>query len=172
MRTLRLSVVALSVIAAAVPSIHAQTARPFRGHAIAVDSLQSMGLSRGGVAVGYQEDPAVVAKAQKERAEQAAAIVAAQNQRNEKALVGVDQRIVEFLKKRIEDGSGSAAFDLARRHEVGHGVAKDPVEARRLYKLAAERSNEEAEKWIAAHPEPKPESIAEIAKPAAKKPSE
>lgn len=176
MRKLRLSVVALAVIDAAVTSIHAQTSRPFRPQAVRVDELQSIGLGRGG---GGGLDPAIAAQInqamseakaseKKEHDAQSSAIAAVQNQRNEKALVGVDQRIVEFLKKRIEEGSGSAAFDLAKRHETGQGVKRDATEARRLYKLSAERGNEEAEKWLAAHPEPKKEIATQATNPPVK----
>lgn len=97
-------------------------------------------------------DPAAAEKAAKERA----AIVAAQAKRNQKALVGADERVVEFLKKRVEDGSADAPLDLAKRYEEGKGVTADAVEARKLYKLAAERGNEEAKVWLKEHPEPPP----------------
>ncbi|MBN8249620.1 MAG: SEL1-like repeat protein [Verrucomicrobia bacterium] len=68
--------------------------------------------------------------------------------------MGVEDRVVSFLKERVEDGSADAAFDLAKRYEEGKGVTADPVEAHRLYKLSAERGNEEATTWLAEHPEP------------------
>lgn len=97
-------------------------------------------------------DPAAAEKAAKERA----AIAAAQAKRNQKALVGADERVVEFLKKRVEDGSADAPLDLAKRYEEGKGVTADAAEARKLYKLAAERGNEEAKGWLKEHPEPPP----------------
>lgn len=84
--------------------------------------------------------------------------------RSAAAQAAVDERVVAFLKQRIEDGSADAAFDLAKRMEEGNGVPADPVEARRLYSLAAERGNEEAAAWLAEHPEP--ESDGAIADPA------
>jgi len=85
---------------------------------------------------------------------QVAANEAAARRRNQASQVGVEDRVVAFLKQRIEDGSADAAFDLAKRHEEGKGVPADPEEARRLYTLSAERGNEEAKTWLAEHPEP------------------
>ncbi|MCW5556676.1 MAG: SEL1-like repeat protein [Verrucomicrobiae bacterium] len=82
------------------------------------------------------------------------AATAAANRRNQAAQVGVEDRVVAFLKERIEDGSADAAFDLAKRYEEGKGVPEDPKEARRLYALSAERGNEEARTWLTEHPEP------------------
>ncbi len=115
-----------------------------------------------------QIDPAAIAKAQKARDAQASAIAAGQNQRNQKALVGADQRVVDFLKKRVEDGSAGAAYDLAKRYEEGKGVEEDATEARRLYKLSAERGNDEAKKWLDEHPEPKKGTAKEEPKPTVK----
>lgn len=115
-----------------------------------------------------QIDPAAVAKAQKARDAQVSAIAAGQNQRNQKALVGADQRVVDFLKQRVEDGSAGAAFDLAKRYEDGKGVEEDATEARRLYKLSAERGNDEAKKWLEEHPAPKKETAKDGPKPAVK----
>ena len=100
-------------------------------------------------------DPQAIAQAQKERQAQIAAAAAAANKRNKAALVGADQRVIDFLKKRIADGSADAALDLAKRHEEGKGVPEDPIESRRLYALAAERGNEEAKTWLEEHPAPK-----------------
>lgn len=98
-------------------------------------------------------------------AAQTAANEAAANQRNKAAQVGVDDRVVAFLRQRIDDGSADAAFDLAKRYEEGKGVTADPAESRRLYALSAERGNEEAKAWLAANPEPAKDAAAE--KPAA-----
>lgn len=98
-------------------------------------------------------------------AAQTAANEAAANQRNKAAQVGVEDRVVAFLRQRIDDGSADAAFDLAQRYEEGKGVTADPVEARRLYALSAERGNEEAKAWLAANPEPAKDAAAD--KPAA-----
>jgi hypothetical protein len=84
----------------------------------------------------------------------AAAITAAEKQRNAKASEGADQRVIEFLRKRIDEGSADAAFDLAKRYEKGRGVPADAAEARRFYALAAERGNSDAQWWLASHPEP------------------
>lgn len=85
---------------------------------------------------------------------QVAANEAAANRRNKEAQVGVDDRVVAFLNQRIDDGSVDAPVDLAKRYEEGKGVVADPVEARRLYTLGAERGNEEAKAWLQGHPEP------------------
>ena len=85
---------------------------------------------------------------------QIAANEAAANKRNKAAQVGVDSRVVSFLKQRIEDGSVDAPVDLAKRYEEGKGVEEDPVEARRLYTLGAERGNEEAKVWLENNPAP------------------
>lgn len=100
-------------------------------------------------------------------AAQAAAIQAAQNKRNQQAAVGADQRVIDFLKERVEGGSADAAFDLAKRYEEGKGTVADPKEARRLYELAAERGNEDAKAWLKEHPAP-PEEKEKAAKPVEK----
>jgi TPR repeat protein len=104
--------------------------------------------------VVIQVDPAAAARAQKERDARTAAIDLAEKQRNERALVGVDERVVKFLKERIADGSSEAPLELAQRHESGKGVPVDPSEARRLYTLAADRGNREAKAWLQEHPAP------------------
>ncbi|HAB18657.1 MAG TPA: SEL1-like repeat protein [Verrucomicrobiota bacterium] len=101
-------------------------------------------------------DPQAAAKAQA----QAAANKALYDKRNKAAQAGADQRVVEFLKQRIEGGSADAAFDLGKRYEEGKGVAADPLEARRMYMLAAERGNEDAKKWLEEHPATKEEEKA------------
>lgn len=93
-------------------------------------------------------------------AAQTAANEAAANQRNKAAQVGVEDRVVAFLRQRVDDGSADAAFDLGKRYEEGKGVTADPAEARRLYTLSAERGNEEAKAWLAANPEPAKEAAA------------
>lgn len=87
---------------------------------------------------------------------------AADRKRKEQEANETEKRVVDFLKQRVEEGSPSAAFDLAKRHEEGRGVPKDPVEARRLMELAAKRDNSDAKTWLAEHPAPPP------AKPTAK----
>ncbi len=86
--------------------------------------------------------------------QQAAAIQAAQNKRNQEAAVGADQRVIDFLKERVEGGSAEAAFDLAKRYEEGKGIQADPKEARRLFELAGQRGHEEAKAWLKEHPTP------------------
>jgi TPR repeat protein len=113
-----------------------------------------------GQAPGADQAPVVVnpqaaIQSEKDRQAAIAAADAAANRRNKAALVGADQRVIEFLRKRIADGSADAAFDLAKRHEEGKGVPEDAVEARRLYSLAAERGNEDAKTWLTEHPAPK-----------------
>ena len=85
---------------------------------------------------------------------QAAAIPAAHNTRNHHAAVGADQRVIDFLKERVEGGSAEAAFDLAKRYEEGKGIKVDPKEARRHYELAGQRGHEEAKVWLKEHPTP------------------
>ncbi len=97
-------------------------------------------------------DPVAAARAQKERDARLSAIDLAEKQRNERALVGVDERVVKFLKQRIADGSAEAPLELAQRHESGKGVPVDAAEARRLYAVAAERGNREAKEWLEEHP--------------------
>jgi TPR repeat protein len=91
--------------------------------------------------------------------QQAAALQAAQNKRNQAAAVGADQRVIDFLKERVEGGSAEAAFDLAKRYEEGKGIKADPKEARRLYELAGQRGHEEAKAWLKEHPAPVPVSV-------------
>lgn len=90
---------------------------------------------------------------------QATAADALANKRNQAALVGADDRVIAFLKERIANGSADAAYDLAKRYDEGKGVIADPVEARRLYTLAAERDNEDAKKWLEEHPAPKEPAV-------------
>lgn len=99
-----------------------------------------------------QVDPAAAAKAEKERDARRSAIDLAEKQRNERALQGVDERVVKFLRQRMEDGSVDAPYELAQRHESGKGVPVDPTEARRLYGVAAARGNRDAARWLADHP--------------------
>lgn len=96
-------------------------------------------------------DPVQAENARRLLEAQRAAVAAAQNRRNAIALVGADERVVAFLRKRIDQGSADAAAELAQRHEEGRGVPADPVEARRLYRLAAERGNEDAQYWLRQH---------------------
>ncbi len=106
-------------------------------------------------------DPLAAARVQAQIAAQQAALA----KRNKENLVGADQRIVEFLKKRIEDGSVDAPVDLAKRYEDGKGVEADSDEARRLYFVGQERGNESAKVWLKEHPGlTKPELEAKIAK--------
>lgn len=86
--------------------------------------------------------------------QQAAAVQATQNKRNQEAAIGADQRVIEFLKERVEGGSAEAAHDLAKRYEEGKGTKADFKEARRLYELAGQRGNEEAKAWLKEHPAP------------------
>lgn len=127
---------------------------------IAPSSAQSIGRVRRSLDKATGTAPATSAPAPAAAAPtsstkaQIAANEAAANQRNKAAQVGVEDRVVTFLKQRIEDGSADAAFDLAQRYEEGKGVEADPVEARRLYALAGERGNEEAKVWLTDNPEP------------------
>lgn len=126
-------VVGLALVAASLPATALSVGRVRR----------SLDRATGGqtapVSPARPADPAPAATAA-----QTAAIQADQNKRNAEAAVGADQRVVEFLKERVEGGSAEAAFDLAKRYEEGKGVTADPKEARRLYALAAERGHEEA----------------------------
>lgn len=130
-------------------------------------TAQSVGRIRRSLdkATGGQTAPASPARpanpAPAATAAQTAAIQAAQNKRNAEAAVGADQRVVEFLKERVESGSAEAAFDLAKRYEEGKGVTADPKEARRLYALAAERGHEDAKTWLKEHPAPAKDVAAE-----------
>jgi hypothetical protein len=100
-----------------------------------------------------QVDPVAAAKAQKDRDAKLSAIDQAEKQRNERALVGADERVAAFLKQRTADGSADAPFDLAHRHETGKGVPVNESEARRLYGIAAGRGNRDAQNWLQEHPQ-------------------
>lgn len=173
MKPIRLCLVALALtVASELPSHARQVSvgriRQSLDKATGGATSQQSKPAPGGAPAAPQFNAAAAAQTQKERDAQAAAIAAAQNRRNQKALVGADDRVVSFLKQRIGDGSADAAHDLAKRHEEGKGVPEDATEARRLHKLAAERGNEDAKKWVAEHPEPKPAIVKAEAKPAAK----
>lgn len=94
--------------------------------------------------------------------EQAAAAKAAEVKR-QKAAAAAEDKVVPFLRERVEGGSADAAYDLAQRYEEGRGVKVDPEEARRLYKLSDEGGNEAAKKWLKENPEPKPSPGAKAA---------
>jgi TPR repeat protein len=51
---------------------------------------------------------------------------------------------IEFLKKRVAEGSISATYKLGLRYLEGDGVEIDKAEAIRLLKLAAERGDKKA----------------------------
>ena len=115
----------------------------------AVNATQAAsGQEQAPVPIAPPVDPQAVARVQAQLAAQQAALA----KRNKENLVGADQRIVEFLKKRIEDGSADAPVDLAKRYEDGKGVEADPDEARRLYFVGEERGNESAKVWLKEHP--------------------
>ncbi len=167
------SVLAILLVTAAFSS-HAQTIGRIR---------QSLDKATGGATAARNNaiggttttttpaQAAAVAAANQQAAAQAQAQAAAAdtlaNKRNQAALVGADDRVVAFLKERIANGSADAAYELAKRYEEGKGVTADPVEARRLYSLAAERDNEDAKKWLEENPAPK--EPAPTAKPAVAK---
>ena len=106
-----------------------------------------------------QVNPAALAAARKEHDAIAAALARAANQRNERALVGVDERVAEFLRQQTEDGSIYAPLELAQRYESGRGVPTDPAEACRLYGIAAERGSKEAKHWLRDNPTPSSDPV-------------
>lgn len=149
------TVALLAVVASSAPAA-AQTVGRIR---------RSLDRATGGqTAAPARPAPAPAAPARDPQA--AAALRAAQDRRNQAAAVGADERVVEFLKTRVEGGSADAAFDLAKRYEEGKGVTADPKEARRHYELAAARGHEAAAAWLKEHPAPK--VVAPSAAPAPK----
>ncbi len=98
------------------------------------------------------QDPTAAKEAAEAQRAAAASVASQQDQLNREHSIGADQRVVEHLRQRMEDGSADAPFELAQRHESGQGVTKDPAEARRLYELSAQRGNEDAKRWITRHP--------------------
>lgn len=154
----RLVLTLLSVTALVAPTpVHAARGYVFRGGAArrtaAVRTAPTVVVAPAPTPppVVVHVDPVAAARAQKERDARLSAIDLAEKQRNERALVGVDERVVKFLKQRIADGSAEAPLELAQRHETGKGVPVDPAEARRLYTLAAERGNRDAQEWLREH---------------------
>lgn len=83
-----------------------------------------------------------------------AKLSAAADARNAAASVGVDARVIAFLKERVANGSADAAADLAERHRTGKGVNVDLVEARRLMQLSVERGNTNGVSWLATNTVP------------------
>jgi TPR repeat protein len=59
------------------------------------------------------------------------------------------QRTIEFQKKRAEDGSPTAQYDLGLRYLSGDGVEKDIDLANKWLKAAAKNGNKDAEKKLA-----------------------
>lgn len=80
-----------------------------------------------------------------------AKLSAVSDARNAAASVGVDSRVVAFLKERVENGSADAAADLAERHRTGQGVKVDLEEARRLMQLSVARGNTNGLAWLATN---------------------
>lgn len=120
----------------------------------AADKFQQKGISIGGSgfspeAAALDRLPAEQAKARKAGA--TAASEALYDTKNKLASDGVDARVVGFLNQRIQDGSADAAFDLGVRYLKGQGVSANTNEAARLFKLAADRGNTEALKWISTN---------------------
>jgi hypothetical protein len=114
---------------------------------------QSLDRATGGqTAAPARSQPAVPA-APTLTPEQAAVVQAAEQKRLKEAAHAAEAKVVPFLKERVDGGSADAAFDLAKRYEIGKGVSVDPKESRRLYQLAAERGNTEAKTWLMEHPE-------------------
>ncbi|MBL9173707.1 MAG: SEL1-like repeat protein [Verrucomicrobiales bacterium] len=151
MKTLSAVSLAAAVLATSwIPSASAQSIGRIR---------KSLDKATGGASAASASG-APVAPPPASTAAQTAANEAAANQRNKAAQVGVEDRVVAFLRQRVDDGSADAAFDLGKRYEEGKGVTADPAEARRLYALSAERGNEEAKAWLAANPEPAKEATA------------
>lgn len=74
-----------------------------------------------------------------------------QSDRNRAALEGVDERVVRFLRERIQNGSADAAYDLGVRYQKGQGVEANSKEARNLFLLAASRGNEDAARWLSTN---------------------
>ena len=93
-------------------------------------------------------DPATSRASVQAQHEAAVNVAAQQEKMNRENSVGADKRVVDHLRQRTEDGSADAPYDLAKRHEEGLGVAKDPAEADRLYRLSAERGNADAQRWV------------------------
>ena len=59
------------------------------------------------------------------------------------------QRTIEFQKKRAEEGSPTAQYDLGLRYLTGDGVDKDIETATKWLKEAAKNGNKDAEKKLA-----------------------
>lgn len=59
------------------------------------------------------------------------------------------QRTIEFQKKRAEEGSPTAQYDLGMRYLTGDGVDKDVDAAQKWLKAAAKNGNKDAEKKLA-----------------------
>lgn len=58
------------------------------------------------------------------------------------------RKTVEFQKKRAEDGSTTAQYDLGMRYLTGDGVEKDPETARRWLEAAAKAGHSQAAKKL------------------------
>lgn len=59
-----------------------------------------------------------------------------------------DEAIVQY-RKAVEQGDADAEFGLAGALMSGHGVAKDPVQARQLFERAGARNHALAIQWLA-----------------------
>ncbi|MEW6160735.1 MAG: hypothetical protein AB1813_25170 [Verrucomicrobiota bacterium] len=58
------------------------------------------------------------------------------------------RKTIEFQKKRAEQGSAQAQFDLGMRYLKGDGVEKDEAEARRWLEQAAKNDFQQAKKKL------------------------
>lgn len=97
-------------------------------------------------------DPAILARDRANYLAALAAASAAADARHQQAMIGVDARVVAFLKEQTENGSAYAPFDLAGHYREGKGVELDRMEADRLVRLAAARGNDDAKNWLREHP--------------------
>jgi TPR repeat protein len=97
-------------------------------------------------------DPEILARDRANYLSALAAASAAADARHQLAMIGVDARVVAFLKEQTEKGSAYAPFDLAGHYREGKGIEVDLTEADRLVRLAVERGNDEAKNWLRDHP--------------------
>ena len=112
---------------------------------------QSIGLGIGG---SYGPSQFMIEERKKQDAARTNllnSIAKRQSDRNRAALEGVDERVVRFLRERIQNGSADAAYDLGVRYQKGQGVEANSREARNMFVLAAARGNEDAARWLSTN---------------------
>ena len=97
---------------------------------------------------GQLPTPEELAEIQRKGMEIAKAKAMAATKARDAKKAAADKRAVEFLKKRVAQGSASAAYKLGVRYLEGDGVETNKAEAVRLLTLAANEGDKKAQEKL------------------------